>query len=312
MDVLGDVLAMTRIGSTSVCAPQLVAPWGVVVEPRNQVSIMVVRRGRCWLHSKGESGPVELFQGDVVLLMPGGDHALSNPVDAAVRPGAEVLRERSIEDGAEAPTGASLTAFYHGIYHFDHDGPHPLLTLLPGRILVTSDQLGTEDAMQSTLRLLLGELHPRAVGSDTVITRLQDVLFVLAIRKWLSESSNRGSWLDALGDRAIGKVIAEIHAAPGRPWTVESLARTTSMSRAGFAKRFRDLVGEPPMAYLTRWRMDVAARLLRDSDWGIAQIAQKVGYEGETSFSRSFRRQKGVAPGLYRKQAKSRPDLVVE
>ncbi len=307
MDVLGDVLAMTRIGSTVICAIDLVAPWGVRVEPESQVSFIIVRRGTCWLTSKTMAEPVELIQGDVVLLMPGGSHTMTSPRGAAIRPRDEILAERVIDPGRVDLADGSVTAIYHGIYHFDHDGPHPLLSLLPSVLHIPADEVQTDDALRPAIQILLGELGRNAPGTDTAISRMQDALFVFVVRKWLERGTESRGWLRGLSDDSIGKAIAEMHAAPEKPWKVESLAAAVSMSRAAFAKRFKELVGEPPMAYLTRWRMDSAARLLRESDWSIARIAARVGYEGETSFSRAFRRHRQVAPGAYRRQSRTAP-----
>lgn len=307
MDVLGDVLAMTRIGSTVVCAIDLVAPWGVRVEPENQVSFIIVRRGTCWLTSKTVADPIELIQGDVVLLMPGGSHTMSSPREASIRPRDEILAERVVDAGRVDPSDGSVTAIYHGIYHFDHDGPHPLLSLLPSVLHIPADEVQTDEALRPAIQILLGELGRNAPGADTAISRLQDALFVFVVRRWLERGPESKGWLRGLSDDSIGKSIAEMHAAPEKHWTVESLAAAVSMSRAAFAKRFNELVGEPPMTYLTRWRMDAAARLLRESDWAIARIAARVGYEGETSFSRAFRRDRQMAPGAYRRQARTAP-----
>lgn len=305
MDVLGDVLAMTRIGSTVVCAIDLIAPWGVRVEPQSQTSFLIVRRGSCWLGSQGRPEPVELHQGDVVLLMPGGAHTMANPREATVRPREEILSERVVESGRVQPGDGPLTAIYHGIYHFDHDGPHPLLSLLPKVLHVPADEVQTDEALRSAVRIILGELSRGAPGFHTAITRMQDALFVFVVRRWLEHSGDACGWLRGLRDGAIARALSEMHGAPERPWTVASLAAAVSMSRAAFAKRFHELVGEPPRAYLTRWRLDVAARLLRESEWSIARIAHRIGYEGETSFSRAFRRRRGVAPGAYRKRARA-------
>ncbi len=123
------------------------------------------------------------------------------------------------------------------------------------------------------------------------------------VRSSLAEQEScSAGWLGALRDPQIGASLSRIHADPGRPWTVAMMAREAGMSRAALARRFSEYVGETPLAYVTRWRMEVAARLLRESDQRVYTIAEKVGYESDTAFSKAFRRIYGLAPGGYRSQ----------
>jgi transcriptional regulator GlxA family with amidase domain len=134
-----------------------------------------------------------------------------------------------------------------------------------------------------------------------VLPRLIDTLFVYIVRAWLRDQPEGScGWLGALRDPQISKALSLIHERPQEPWTVEALARAVAMSRAAFAKRFAELVGEPPLAYVTRWRMDIAAKLLRESRETVARIAGRVGYVSETAFAKAFRRRRQLAPGAYR------------
>jgi transcriptional regulator GlxA family with amidase domain len=139
----------------------------------------------------------------------------------------------------------------------------------------------------------------------TVTARLVDVLFIQIIRGWLEQQpEGSAGWLGAVRDPQVGRALALMHGEPRRDWTVESLAAEVACSRATFARRFRELVGEPPLVYLTRLRMDVAARLLRDGELSLATIAERVGYGSEFAFNRTFHRVRGVPPGRYREQAR--------
>ena len=140
-------------------------------------------------------------------------------------------------------------------------------------------------------------------GSTAVKQQLMNVLFVYIVRAWLTQQpESSAGWLGALRDPRIGKTLTLIHESPQQHWSVELLANSVSMSRAAFAKRFSDLVGEAPLTYITRWRMDLAANILRQSSVPIAAIATQVGYESETAFSKIFRRSRGLPPGQYRTQ----------
>ena len=136
-----------------------------------------------------------------------------------------------------------------------------------------------------------------------MLARLSELLFVEAVREHLDRLPQTGTgWLAALRDPALARALSAIHARVGEPWTVDALAAEARLSRSAFAERFTEVLGVPPLTYLTRWRMQVAARRLRDSHHGIAAIAADLGYESEASFSRAFKREMGAAPGRYRQQ----------
>ena len=141
-----------------------------------------------------------------------------------------------------------------------------------------------------------------------VVSRLVDVLFVQALRTFIMNGSCKESGLRALGDPRIGKALQLVHERPAEPWTVEGLARAIGLSRSAFAARFSELVGEPPLEYVSRWRMTKAAELLRESDLSVLEVAERAGYGSEAAFGRAFKRHEGTAPARYRRQqAHARP-----
>ena len=151
--------------------------------------------------------------------------------------------------------------------------------------------------MQSTLRLMADEARELRPGGEAVITRLADILVIQAIRSWIASEAAPTGWLGALKDREIGRAITLIHRHPDRAWTVESLAREISMSRSAFSARFKELVGEAPMAYVTRWRMQLAVTWLQESEAKLADLPRRLGYSSDAAFSRAFKRAIGVPPG---------------
>lgn len=158
------------------------------------------------------------------------------------------------------------------------------------------------DWMQSTLRLMAAEAKELRPGGETVITRLADILVIQAIRSWIQEDpAAQSGWLGALQDNQIGRVIALIHRDPGRPWTVASLATEVAMSRSAFAARFTELVGEPAMHYVARWRMRVALVWLKEDSAALGELASRLGYQSEAAFSRAFKRFIGISPGAVRR-----------
>jgi len=152
------------------------------------------------------------------------------------------------------------------------------------------------------------EMNP---GGETMITRLADILVIHAIRFWITHSpSAQTGWLGALRDPQIGRVISKIHREPGRAWTIESLASEASMSRSAFAAHFTELVGEPAMRYVTRWRMSTALARLAESNITVSEVANSLGYESEAAFSRAFKRHLGVSPGLARRTRTPLPSRI--
>lgn len=161
--------------------------------------------------------------------------------------------------------------------------------------------------LDATLRLLAHELAQPQPGAAAVLNRLVDILLVQVLRIWLTtslSSTRPASWLSALTDPVAGPALATLHAQPGRSWTVDSLAAGIGVSSATLARRFTTKVGESPAAYLTRWRMDLAAQRLRDTDDTVGAIARSLGYISEYAFNRAFTRHRHIPPGRYRTQAR--------
>ncbi|HEX7013061.1 MAG TPA: AraC family transcriptional regulator [Steroidobacteraceae bacterium] len=311
MDVLSNVFEVTNLSADVLGAREFVAPWGVLIEPMDRPVLHVVSRGGAWLGRPG-SDPVRLNAGDMVLLSDGEAHALASDremrnlepfVVAIARAQNQVVMPREGKvDSATEPT-----VLHSAAYQFAKEGPHPLLSLLPPVIRIPAAQVAADNDLKLVVQLFTSEGARRDFGHQRVLPRLADALLVYTLRTWLREQPEGSyGWFGALRDRQIGKALSLIHERPQDPWTVEGLARSVAMSRAAFAKRFAELVSEPPLAYVTRWRMDLAAKMLRESREPVAKIARKVGYVSETAFAKAFRRRRKIAPGAYRYQRRQR------
>jgi AraC-like DNA-binding protein len=197
--------------------------------------------------------------------------------------------------------GGAETQLICGSFQFENAAESPLLSLLPSLIHIRGNGSEAEDWLASTLQLLAFEARQARPGAKTVISRLTEIIFVQAVRAWMeNQPAGQRGWLGALRDPQIGTALELIHHAPERPWSVATLAREVAMSRSPFAARFTALVGEPPLAYLTHWRMHRAARLLRSDSLSVGEVAERVGYESAAAFSKAFKRCFGQAPGAYR------------
>jgi AraC-like DNA-binding protein len=177
---------------------------------------------------------------------------------------------------------------------------------LPDVLHVPADPVAGRD-VTALVELLAREVGERNAGARSATARLIDLLLIAAIRRWLEalKSDDEPSWLTALGDPMIGHVLAMLHDRPEERWTLDLLAREAHVSRATLARRFAEAVGEPPLAYLARWRMDLAAQRLKHSDDTIDTIAREVGYTSEFAFNRAFARHRGEPPGRYRRLSRA-------
>lgn len=310
MDVLSNVLNVTNLATHVLGAREFIAPWGIAMDAQDHSAVHYIRRGSCWLF-RGNEEPVRLNAGDVVLIANGDPHVLCSHRDMrAVEPYQQAIAraQNNVVPPRDGKIDSSIESTFVQCagYQFSKEGPHPLLALLPPIIRIPADEAASDSELQLLLRLLAHEATRRESGSELVLPRLIDTLFVYVLRVWLQgQPEGTCGWLGALRDPQISKALSLVHERPQHQWTVESLARSVAMSRAAFAKRFADLVGEPPLAYVTRWRMDIAAKMLRESREPVARIAGKVGYVSETAFAKAFRRRRQLAPGEYRYQRRT-------
>jgi AraC-like DNA-binding protein len=306
MDVLTDLIDTLRLRGVAYCRTELTAPWGIELPASHIAHFHVVQEGSCWIQLTGEATGLRLSAGDLVVIPHGRGHRLVDDPRNATVPLGDLVREHV---GGTRPVirhggGGPPTAFVCGAFHVEDGGEHPLLRVLPSLIHVASRESRTPPWLESTLQFLSDELRHGGPGSETIVARLIDVIFVQTIRVWMEQApAARGGWLAALRDPLIGRALGLMHRSPELPWTVSSLGAELAMSRSAFAARFTRLVGEPPIEHLFRWRMWVAADLLRRGDLAIADVAARAGYESELAFSKAFKRHVGVPPGAYRRQA---------
>ncbi|KOU77057.1 AraC family transcriptional regulator [Streptomyces sp. MMG1533] len=305
MDVLSDAVATMRTGRPHSSRRDKHAPWGMRFEASDGAGFHVVLRGSAWLiPAKGE--PVALAPGDVAFLAHGRGHALASGPD--VEPDVVRLGPDGRWPEPPSPEGQSApdTVMLCGAYLLDRSRAHPLLTGLP-EVVHLPARVGAHRSLRAAVELLGAELEGSRPGADTVVTSLLDTLLIYILRAWWQDerhgSGHPTGWAAALADPAVAAALRAIHGDPAHLWTVEELGARGGLSRAAFARRFAALVGEPPLAYLTWWRMTTAGRLLRTDDLPLRQVARRTGYTSEFAFAKAFKREYGVAPGQYRRRA---------
>jgi AraC-like DNA-binding protein len=297
VDVLSDVLAAMRTGRPHSSRPVRHAPWRLRAQPFAGAGFHVVLEGGCWFTPPGGQ-PIALGVGDLAFLPHGSAHELSSaPGDPS--PGTELRLDAAAPAGDQG--AGARTVLLCGAYLMDRSRPHPLLADLP-EVIHLPARLGAQPALRAAIDLLATELADPRPGADAVVPALLDTLLAYLLRTWYERHAGTG-WAGALADPAVAAALRAIHGEPAHPWTVGELAGRAGLSRAAFARRFAALVGQPPLTYLTWWRMTVAARLLRDPTASLAAVARRAGYTSEFAFGKAFKRAYGVAPGRYRRAA---------
>ena len=299
MDVLSDMLEMVRLESTVFAQTWLRPPWGIRADGREQFAFHVLPRGGGHLEVEGLP-PVDVGAGDVVVLAPGRSHALRDRQGSPVRQLGEMLAEGAF--GAPSPGGEDGAYLICGCFRFLDVRGDRLIAALPSVIHIRSEKTSAGPWLAQTIELLAHESTVERPGAATVVNRLCDALFVYVLRTHLeSLAPDETTWLRALVDQHVGAALGLIHAEPAAPWTVAKLAAGVGLSRSALAARFTELVGEAPMAYVTRWRLRRAAVALRTTRRPVEEIAAAAGYESTAAFSKAFRRLIGEPPGAHRR-----------
>lgn len=307
MDVLSDVLSVLRAGRPRSALVTWQGSWAQRFSPvPGAVGFRVVVRGGCVLVPDGGE-PVRLVAGDVVLLPHGRGHVLA---DSPATPPTARPCDPAAEDHPLADASQHSTVTLCGAYELAPEGRHPLLQDLP-EVVHLDTRAGGLAELRTVVDLLGAESARPRLGTDAAIPALLDMLLLYALRAWFDGVPTKPGtgWAMALRDPGVAAALHAIHRNPAHPWTVASLATLAGLSRAPFAKRFTELVGRPPMRYLTWWRMTTAARLLRESDAPLGSIAETVGYRSEFALAVAFKRQYETPPGRYRRSAQPRDAL---
>ena len=297
-DPLGEALHFLRINGVFYSRAELTAPWGLTVPPMGDLWFHVVVSGEVMLEVK-DADSASLRRGDFALVARSTGHALRSEPGVPA-PGILELEREQVSDRYEVLRhggGGTPTTSICGAVRFDNPAARDLIEILPSTIHVEPSD-PPSDWMQGALGLMAAEAKEPRPGGEAVITRLADILVIQALRFWIAtDPAARRGWLGALRDPQIGRAIALIHGHPERAWTVASLAGAVAMSRSAFAARFSELVGEPVMQYVTRWRMQVAHDALRSEGATVAELATRLGYRSEAAFGRAFKREMGISPG---------------
>jgi AraC-like DNA-binding protein len=319
-DALSEVLAAVHLSGSIFFEVTAKSPWVAEAPPaariapqvapgaQHAIEYHVVTAGSCWISLVGDNAtePVKLNEGDIVVVPHGDPHVVSSApgmraepnLEVYGKPGEHVAVPFQLQTGGDGPSETRLIC---GFFSCDVRPFNPLLESLPRFMRFGRDSLASHSLLDEFIRFATAEMGNKRAGSQSVLNRLSELMFIEIIRLYMDqlEGSNTG-WLAGLRDPLVGRALTLLHARPSHAWTLEQLASEAAASRSVLADRFNDLVGYPPIQYLTRWRMQIAARRLTDPGARVAAVAHEVGYESEAAFSRAFKKFVGQSPGQWR------------
>ncbi|TAN69197.1 MAG: AraC family transcriptional regulator [Methylobacter sp.] len=312
-DALSDVLSALRVSGSILLNEDYAPPWGIAIPNADKlrmalkapkathvIAFHLVKRG--YIEIAPDNGePLIIEAGEMAICFGGAAHRILQgtggktiAVEALLSGGKNPFQP---EDGCKG-RGASLMC---GVFMMHNVTLNPLFAALPPLFHASALRPGSLHKLPEVLNWMSQETGQMTLGSAYVVDRLLELLCIEILRAHIENvASTKTGWLAGLKDPVVGKAIAMIHSRPGDSWTVKRLAQGVAMSPSRFAARFSAALGDSPMAYVTKWRMNVAGRLLDETQQGIGEIASDVGYDNVAAFARGFKRHLGVPPGAWR------------
>jgi AraC-like DNA-binding protein len=311
MDPVSDALRAVRLTGAYFYLVEAAGPWAVASVPARElvprilpeaehlIAYHILVAGEIWGAIEGEP-PVRMREGDVMLFPQGDAHVMSSGesvgMHSARTTAASARYPETLGLGPEAERDTTLVCGYLGC---DVRPFNPVLTSLPRQMLLTRVASGW---LSQFPQQVVTESRAGRVGSGSMLTRMAELMFIEVVRRHVEQMTlEQTGWLAGLRDDVVGPAIAQLHARPAHPWTLDELARTIASSRSVLAERFTRIVGVAPMLYLTRWRLQLAAERLARGSAKVAAIGAQVGYDSEAAFSRAFKRETGHSPGEWRR-----------
>jgi AraC-like DNA-binding protein len=306
-DVLTSVMNNLQFKGQVFCYSKFSAPWAIRMKRKDYAHFHVFEHGQGWIELEASGEQTFAATGDLIILPHGAAHILKDkpstkPVDI------DFLLDSCQDHVLQHGGGGAETTTVCGAFKFENQVGNPILSLLPELIHVPCVKMEGRVWLESALNFLAQEAQYPREGSGSIIGHLTGIIFVQAVRAWIeSQPLGHGGWLGALRDKQISEALSLIHQKPAEPWTISKLASEVGMSRSAFATKFTSLVGDAPLTYLTQWRMNLAASYLLNDQLRIREIAERVGYQSQASFTNAFKRSFAVSPREYK--AKNKQDV---
>lgn len=296
-DGLSQLLLRVSVNTTIYCLSEMTVPWGFGVQARPMPAFHLLTAGQAWLTVEGQRDGRRLLAGDLVILPRGHAHQLRDSPHSRVRWLDDILAETPPLDGRLAHGGGGATTeLVCGGFGIEQLTARPVLESLPDVVVLSGHEGRAPEWLSGLIRMISVEMAAARPGAEAVVSRLTDALLAQALRNHLLGAP-------PVTDQQVARALRLIREHSDADWSVSTLAEAVGLSRSAFAERFRATTGESPIRYLTRHRMEKAARYLRATDAGLREIARRTGYDSEVSISKAFRRWYGTSPGAYRRSA---------
>ena len=318
MDALSDVLKSVRLEGAVYLNAEFTAPWCIQAKfglasvrarlagAEHVVFFHFLTEGGCKVRLADSVEALDVASGDLVLFAREDKHLMGSDLQLAPVEAASLIRADAAADGdfiqMRHGGGGAATRFVCGYLACSRSLCRPLLDALPRVLRIPIGDGPAAGLLRELLRVGVRESSASRPGTESMLAKLSELMFVEAMRRYAESLPPEGKgWLAGVRDAHIGRALALLHGEPGKAWTVDELARNVALSRSALAERFAALVGEPPMQYLMRWRLALAAQTLRSSGEAVARVAERSGYESEAAFNRAFKREFGMPPAAWRK-----------
>lgn len=325
MDVLSEVLRAVKLDGALFYNAEFSAPWCfrsppsrilapyLSPAPRHVIIYHLLTEGRGYARlENGQSVP--LSAGDIVIFPHGDPHLMGNGVTIKPADNADEL-ERILSQGLKLCRmggGGEITKLICGYMVCEPQLSWIFLAGLPSILKINIRSDASSEWLEDSIRYSVAHADPGSPGSAAVLAKLSEVLFIETLRRYIARlPPEQTGWLAGARDPEVGRALALLHRRPADPWTIASLAKEVGTSRSVLAERFRQYLSEPPISYLTRWRLQLGAQMLTATSSSVAEIAAEIGYESEPSFNRAFKREFGLPPGRFRAESKTHRSAAV-
>ena len=320
MDVLSEVLKAVKLDGALFYNAEYSAPWCfrapasrtvapyLFPECRHVIIYHLLTEGCGYAHVEGDGRPLHLSAGDIVIFPHGDPHIMGNGSPVTPVDNAQEL-ERILSAGLKVSRqggGGVVTKFICGYMACEPDLSRIFLGGLPPILKISIRNDASGQWLENSLRYTVDNADASRAGGEAVLAKLSEVLFIETLRRYIALLPHEQTgWLAGIRDPEVGKALALLHRRPAHPWTIAALANEVGISRSVLAERFRRYLSETPIAYLTRWRLQLGAQMLKSTNRSVAEIAAEVGYESEPAFNRAFKREFALPPARFRTQSKS-------
>lgn len=313
MDVLSDILETLSFKGSLYFTTEFSRPFGIAVPSnKNIVRFHLALNGSCWIRLAGHKEGVLLQAGEMFIIPRGSAHDLADDPSSNITALDQVLEAGHLQDGNYLVYGGDgktdskdATRLVCGQFEFNENFNHPLIDELPDYILISGQKAKEFAWFDTAMKFMSYESQQAKMGNDAIIKRLSEILFIQAVRVWNGGSAQDNSFVKAVACVNIGRSLQALHAEINKRWTVETLAKEAGLSRSAFSSNFTKMMGTPPLKYLTMWRIQKARHMLLESGLSIDQIAENIGYQSATAFSKAFKNDVGIGPGKFRKEKKA-------